>query len=268
MGIHLQEVLARSVVHRSRIPGIDFVINPYSGCAFGCLYCYADFTRRFHKGPEAWGQYVDVRINAPDRVYRELRRVPAGSRILLSSVTDPYQPAERRYRLTRRILEILLQRPDLKVSLLTRSPLVMRDTDLFRRFGTRLEVGLSIPTNREAVRRIFEPRSPALDRRFQALAHLHQAGIRTYAFLGPLLPCDPEDLGRRVAPFADEVLVDGLHYPWKVRALLERHGFEYILDPKWYHRAVAVLQRVLGERVQVVGAPSPLRRRRRPEPYT
>ncbi len=260
MGIHLQEVLARSVVHRSRIPGMDFVINPYSGCAFGCLYCYADFTRRFHRGPEPWGGYVDVRINAPDRVSRELRRVPQGSRILLSSVTDPYQPVERRYRLTRRILEILLQRPDLRVSVLTRSPLVVRDLDLLQRFGPRLEVGLTIPTNREEIRRIFEPRSPALRHRFHALKRLSRAKVFTYAFLGPLLPCDPEILGRQVAPFVNEVLVDGLHYPWKVQSLLERNHLQFVLNPEWYRRAVGILRQILGDRLRVVGSPGSLKR--------
>ncbi len=248
----IQEVLVRRIVQPSRIPGVDFVINPYSGCAFGCLYCYADFTRRFHPGPEPWGAYVDVRVNAVERLYRELPRLPDESRILLSSVTDPYQPVERRYRLTRRILEVLLKRPDLRISLLTRSPLVTRDLDLFRRFGRRLEVGLTVPTDREEVRRILEPRAPALRHRLAALQSLARAGIRTYAFLGPLLPGDPQRLARLVAPFADQVLVDRLNYAWKVRPLLRTHGWSFVEDPRWFRTSVEELRRILGDRLQVV----------------
>ncbi len=248
----IQEVLAKTLVHRSRIPGVDFVINPYGGCAFGCRYCYADFTRRFHHGPERWGEYVDVRTNARHLLYRELSRVPQGSLLLLSSVTDPYQPVERKYQLTRQLLEILLQRRDLRVSLLTRSPLVTRDLDLFQRFGTRLEVGLSIPTDREDVRRVLEPRAPAIHQRWQALRTLAQAGVRTYAFLGPLLPCNPQNLARHVAPYVEEALVDRLNYAWKIRPLLRRHRWEFVEDPQWFQRCVQEIRSVLGHRLRVV----------------
>lgn len=252
MAPKVQEIQAKTLVSRSRIPGIDFVINPYRGCAFGCRYCYADFIRKFRDGDEAWGAFVDVKANAPALIWKEIRRIPPGKRVLLSSVTDPYQPLERNYRLTRRILEVLRLRPDLEVRILTRSPLVTRDVDLFRELGPRLQVGLSITTDREEVRKLFEPTAPAIPRRLQALRTLHEAGIRTFAFLGPLLPCSPRNLARLVAPHADRVLVDQLNYPWKVEKLLKAHGMGYILSPRWFHRCVEELRSVLGDKLEEV----------------
>ena len=252
MAPKIQEIYARTLVSRSRIPGIDFVINPYRGCAFGCRYCYADFMRKFRDGDELWGEFVDIKVNAPALIRKEIRKIPPEKRVLLSSVTDPYQPLEVRYRLTRRVLEVLLLRPDLEIRVLTRSPLVVRDLDLFVRFGPRLQVGLSITTDREEIRRIFEPTAPAIPRRISALKALHEAGVRTFAFLGPLLPCNPRNLARLVAPHADRVLVDALNYPWKVAEILDRHRFHFVLSPRWFRRCLEEMAEVLGEKLEAV----------------
>ncbi len=246
----IREVRVRSIVQKSRIPGVDAVLTPYSGCAFGCTYCYAAFTRKFHRGDEPWGGYVDVRINAPERLLAERHRIPRGGTVLLSSVTDPYQGVEARYELTRKLLECLLPREDLSVRILTRSPLILRDLELLRAFGKRLTVGLSITTDREAVRRIFEPRAPAIPRRLEVLRKLGEAGITVDVMLAPLLPLNPERFAALVGDFARRVWVDPLNYPWKVERILQRVRAEFVLEPAWIREVVSRLHRALGDRVE------------------
>jgi DNA repair photolyase len=138
-----------------------------------------------------WGSYVYAKVNAVALFIAELARVRKAGRapsILLSSVTDPYQGAERRYRLTRGILEALAQEPyPGVVGLLTKSPMVLRDLDLLRRIP-RAEVGLTATTTDDRLSRFLEVRAPLASRRLATLARLHAEGIATYAFVGPLLP--------------------------------------------------------------------------------
>jgi DNA repair photolyase len=187
-----KEVEAKSILTESKLPDADYVINPYTGCIFGCAYCYASFMGRFvGEGIEAWGDYVYVKVNAVELVRAELGKLSAANRsksILLSSVTDPYQGAERKYRLTRGILEALAEAsyPG-PVSILTKSPLVLRDIDVLRRIQ-HSEVGITITTTDDRLSRWLEVRAPLASRRLEALRTLHDAGIETYAFVGPLLP--------------------------------------------------------------------------------
>ena len=125
---------------------------------------------------------MDVKVNAPAVLERELRGM-AKDEVFLSSASDPYQPVEAKYRLTRRCLEVLL-RHDFPVSILTRSPLVLRDLDILKRFGW-IRVGMSITT--VPVRR-FEPGVPPLERRINTLKKLNEAGIQTYVSLAPVIP--------------------------------------------------------------------------------
>jgi DNA repair photolyase len=186
------ETEAKSIITESKLPDADYVINPYTGCVFGCAYCYASFMGRFVNEPiEAWGDYLYVKTNAVELADAELRRMPAAKRegtVLLSSVTDPYQGAETKYRLTRGILSKLLEHkyPGL-VSILTKSPIVTRDIDIISELP-RSEVGMTVTTTDDKVSRWLEVRAPIASRRIRTLAELNAAGLRTYAFVGPLLP--------------------------------------------------------------------------------
>ena len=242
---------ARQALTATRIPGYDYCLNPYTGCGHGCLYCYAQFMIRFsgHAG-ERWGGFVDVKQTAPGLLLREVRKKKRGQ-VLLSTVTDPYQPLEEKHRLTRQCLEILAQ-AQWPVTILTKSALVQRDLDLLSRFQ-ELEVGLSIATNREAVRKILEPFSPPIADRIQALRRLRSGGITTYAFVGPILPLDPEELAAKLEPVADTVLLDRLNYPGRVQRLLRAKRMDYILEPDYLAQVVAVFRRVFGpERLSVI----------------
>jgi len=188
----VKEIEAKTVLVRSKLPDAEYVVNPYTGCELGCQYCYASFTGRFVSEPiNNWGRYVYAKVNAVPVFKAELGRVRRAGRapsILLSSVTDAYQGIEKKYRLTRGILEELAQEPyPGVVSILTKSPMVLRDVDLLRRIP-HADVGLTITSTNDRLSRFLEVRAPLASRRLRTLAELHGEGIQTYAFVGPLLP--------------------------------------------------------------------------------
>lgn len=204
--MRITEIQAKTILSSSQI--YDYAINPYVGCQHGCSYCYARFMKRFTGHKEPWGEFVDVKINAPELLSREIRKKKKGE-VWMSGVCDPYQPIEKRYRLTRQCLEILF-RQDWPVVIQTRSPLVLRDLDLFER-AERLKVGLSIPTAEDDIRRIFEPQAPPIAERLRAVEELHRHGIRTYVMIAPLLP-GAERLVELVAGMVDTLIVDRMNY--------------------------------------------------------
>jgi len=186
------EIEAKSLINRSKIPSVDYVVNPYVGCVFGCAYCYASASgNRVGEPVSAWGDYLYVKINAVEVVRKQLRRMGEEKRrgtLVLSSQTDPYQGHEKHYRLTRGILAELVEvgYPG-TVRILTKSPLVTRDIDLLTALPDA-EVGLTVTSTDDSVSRWLEVRAPLASRRLKTLAELHEAGVRTYAFIGPLLP--------------------------------------------------------------------------------
>lgn len=198
---------------QSGIYSVDYSVNPYVGCQHACVYCYARFmARRAHRGEE-WGSFVDVKINALKLLSSELRKKPKGL-VLVSSVTDPYQPLEKEYKLTREILKLLAEN-QFPVSVLTKSNLVTRDIDVIKEIQD-CEVGLTITLLDEGVKRVFEPWSSSVEDRLNALRRLHEAGIETYAFLGPMLPYLSEDglpelLDRLCEARVNRILVDRLN---------------------------------------------------------
>ncbi len=207
------EINAKTIITKSGIPGTEYVINPYVGCQHGCLYCYARFMKRFTNHPEPWGTFVDAKVNAPDLVPQKPGKY-RGASVSLSSVTDCYQPLERKYRLTRRILERLLYlQPDL--SIVTKSDLVTRDIDLLRQFKD-VTVTVSMSTTDDAIARAVEPGAAQPSRRFEALKAVHEAGIRTVIFISPILPeiTDWRAILERGKGIADEFWFENLNlYP-------------------------------------------------------
>ncbi|EPY01819.1 SPL family radical SAM protein [Magnetospirillum fulvum] len=190
--MRIAEIECKSMLVASKLPASDYVVNPYTGCSFACAYCYASFMGRFVGEPiEAWGEYLSVKVNAVAVFQRELRRMPPARRestILLSSVTDAWQGVEKKYRLARGILEALhAEAYPGQVMMLTKSPLILRDTDLISALP-RTEVGVTVTATDDAVGRFLEGHAPFATDRLRTLAALNQAGIPTYAFVGPLLP--------------------------------------------------------------------------------
>jgi DNA repair photolyase len=209
----INEFQARRVLQKSGLPDIAYVINPYTGCVHGCVYCYARFMKRFTGHTEPWGSFLDAKVNAPDVLKRQLerRREPLKDLVFLSSVTDPYLSAEKKYRLTRGILEVLLEH-QVPISLLTKSDLVLRDLDLLRQFEN-CSVGLSLMTIDDELAHQFEPRAPSPTHRLQALRKLKENGIETYAFISPYLPhlSDIEHLIKSLHGSIHEIGVEALN---------------------------------------------------------
>ncbi len=230
--VKVREIFSKSILSKTAISSFDYCINPYIGCGHGCRYCYASFMKRFTGHLEPWGEFVDVKVNAPQVLRKELRRARPGM-VSLSTVTDPYQPLEKRYQLTRRCLEALLEH-QFSVSILTRSPLCLRDIDLFKGFEN-IEVGFSITTDDETVKRIFEPYSASIRERIEALRILRREKIGTYAFIGPMLPLHVGPLVAMLDGLVDEVLIDRMNYSHKVKGLYRRMNLERYLEADYFH---------------------------------
>ncbi|MFC1787059.1 radical SAM protein [Halobacteriota archaeon] len=156
----VKEVYAKTILSKSKV--FDYTINPYIGCEHDCTYCYARFMKRFTDHNEDWGEFVDIKINAAGLLRRELKKKQVG-KVWISGVCDPYQPLEKKYELTRRCLEVLLK-SGWPVTIQTKSPLVLRDLELLREFD-EIEVGLTITTADENIRKIFEPKAPPIKQR-------------------------------------------------------------------------------------------------------
>ncbi len=235
----IKEINARSVLSKTGIPGRRYCLNPYVGCVHACKYCYAIFMKKFTSHTEPWGSFVDVKINAPDVLRRQIKR--AEGNIIIGSVTDPYQPVEAEYMITRKCLEILAlyQYP---VDILTKSPLVLRDIDVISRLK-EAEVGLTITTDDDNVRKIFEPCAPPIPERIEALKQLYKAGIETYVFIGPLLPMNPESLAEQIKPYADAVLIDRMNYVSKVMRLYRERRIKKWLNHEFIDDVILRLRK-------------------------
>ena len=194
MSLKINLIQAKSIFIKSGLPGSDWVINPYNGCLFSCMYCYAAQIARWKHPDEVWGTYLDIKINAPELLKKELDQLEKklggknfGS-VFLSSVTDPYVGMEAKYQLTRKCLEVLADYGyEGSVSIQTKSPLVTKDVDVLKRLKD-VTVGFTVTTLDDKVSRFLEVKAPPVSSRIQALRELHESGIRTYAFVGPILP--------------------------------------------------------------------------------
>jgi len=209
----IKEVKAKSIIVKTSLPEGDYVINPYTGCAHGCKYCYARFMKRFTGHTEPWGKFVDVKINAPDLIPTDTNKYK-NKWITVGSVTDPYQPIERKYRLTSKILEKLIPlQPNLDV--MTKSDLVLRDIDLLKQFKTCI-VAFSLSNLDDTIRRELEPLVPSVNKRIDALKELHEAGIQTILFVSPIFPeiTNWQEIINKTKGFVDEYWFENLNlYP-------------------------------------------------------
>lgn len=190
--MEFKEIKAKTILTRCGIPGIDYVINPYIGCRFACKYCYASFMGRFvDKTIYDWGEYVYAKVNAPQLLIKEIKKLKnygLGKEIFFSSVTDPYQGMEAKYKLTRQCLKVLADYGfQGVVSILTKSDMVTRDVDNFKNLKNII-VGLTVTSTDDKISRYFEKYAPPVSARLKALKTLNENGIKTYAFIGPLLP--------------------------------------------------------------------------------
>ncbi|WP_017812241.1 SPL family radical SAM protein [Paenibacillus shenyangensis] len=252
MHIQTTETISRQILTEAKgylDVGFTHSLNPYSGCAFACSYCYVRQMpiQQFKDIP--WGEWLDIKINAAE-IYRQqivkLRAKGKPVNIFMSSATDPYQPAERQAEITRRLLEAMLDHPPDYLQIQTRSPLVARDMEILGQLSAKCDllVSMTIETDREDVKRIFAPYAPGIGVRIQALRQLREYGIATQAALSPVLP---------FTPAFPEMLVEAVEHIWidtltigdgaggkrsqklEMPRLFREHGFE-----QWYTNDIHV----------------------------
>ena len=185
---------ARSLLNRCtgvRMP-FAWTINPYRGCEFACKYCYARYTHEFMEMRDGvdFEQKIFVKQHAADLLRQELRQVKSGEEIAIGTATDPYQPAERRYEVTRSILEEFARHQGFELGIVTKSNLVLRDIDVLQRVAqnNRLSVNVTVTTLNADLARILEPRAPRPDLRMDAVRQLNQSGIHAGVICAPVLP--------------------------------------------------------------------------------
>ncbi len=213
------EVRASTALPRSNLPGMDYALNPYVGCEHDCIYCFAPDV--LHKDPVKWGKEVGVRSNLPTLLAKEIRNKRGV--IGIGTVTDPYQPLEKSCLVTRKCLMEIV-RHDNPISILTKSDLVVRDIELIAS-TKRPEVGITITSVDDRISRAFEPGAPLPSVRLEALRKITEAGLNTYAMVGPVLPMlvegDLNDLVRSIAATGTKrLMVDRMRYrPGMVEAM-------------------------------------------------
>jgi DNA repair photolyase len=164
--------------------------------------------KRYTGHKEEWGKFVDIKINAADLLSKEIRKKPFG-RVWISGVSDPYQPLEEKYKITKRCIEILIKN-NWPITIQTKSPLVVRDLDLFKK-SNNVDIGLSITTANEQIKELFEPGLPSIKERIEALGILHSSGITTFAMIAPILP-KTEGLVQKLRKKVDYILLDKMNY--------------------------------------------------------
>jgi DNA repair photolyase len=202
--VAVRETVCKTILNRSGIS--DYSLNCYTGCTHACAYCYARYMQRFHPHAEAWGEFVDVKVNAVETLMRQLRRAEPGA-VFVSSACNGWQPLEAEWRLTRRCCELLLQR-GFQVHVLTKSDLVLRDFDVFA--GGPVQVGTTVTTLDDRLQALWEPGAATIDRRFHVIQEARRAGLSTSIMFGPLLPSLSDDQASIEAMFhrAAELRID------------------------------------------------------------
>jgi DNA repair photolyase len=215
--LYVDETDVRSVLLSQADPGESaesYTLNPYSGCGMGCAYCYVMKFPFAYEYPRPWGEWVQPKMNAPFLLGKARAKV-WGRRVFMGSATDPYQYIERKYRLSRKCLKVLVECNLKRLTVHTRSHLILDDLELLKEFGDRLRVGFSVPTNDDRVRKRTEPKAPTIKTRLKTMKKLREAGIHVNASLAPVLYCQPREFALQIAESADGVYFGKMDYTSK-----------------------------------------------------
>ncbi len=207
----------------------QYYINPYVGCTIGCQFCMAqdmaDLSRRIEGLPKtSWGRFLDVKINAAEALEAEASQAEPGPVRMSPLITDPYQPCESRYRITRGCLQVLLKYGFTPL-ILTRARRILDDLELLKSFDSAF-VGFSIPTDNDKMRRIFEPGADPIEDRLDALEKCCAAGLNTFVFVQPILPMNVKKLLDAVSPLIRFARVDRMNNIEKMADVYREHGLE------------------------------------------
>ena len=185
----IKETVSKNIITKSKLPDTDYVINNYVGCNHGCIYCYAEFMKRFTNHTEKWGEFLDVKKFNEEKFVKYLKKIYSDKKILMSSVTDPYNPYEIKYKSTRNILKLFIQANNehIHLEILTKSLLIFRDIDLLKKIKN-ITVGISLNTLNDNLRRQIEPCAGSIKSRIEILKKLKGENIPVYLFISPIFP--------------------------------------------------------------------------------
>lgn len=210
----------KDYLNKTKLTTLDYVINPYVGSPNKCLYCYAAYMSSFSKHSEEWGEFIDIkRTNKRINIFKIKNK-----KVMVSTVTDPYNSYEEKYGTTRMIMEQLVK-SEAFITVVTKSKLVLRDIDLFKKMK-HVEVAISISTLDEHLKRKIEPHSSSLEERLETLKKLKQNGIRTIVFVSPIIPqlTDFKRIIEVTKDYADEYWFDKLN----LRSSFKTKMFKFI----------------------------------------
>ncbi len=256
----VQTRTSRSILTKGSgfLHGYSHTLNPYAGCAFGCSYCYVRRMPIALFREEDWGEWVDIKENAVDLVKKEIpkARKKGEVSIFMSSSTDPYQPIEYKTKLTRGLLEAMVEEQPDFLFLQTRSPLVTRDIDLLKELGNKVMVSMTIETDLESIKEIFAPSAPPIAGRLKALGELHEEGIPVQAAIAPLLPCS-EKFPSKLSEVTNRITLDDFFMgdgsggkrteQLGIRNLFEKNGLSDWYNRKSYLKIKKRLEEVFSE---------------------
>jgi len=232
--LRVREIQVKSALTFSEVKK-RYTLSPYVGCTNSCVYCYArDYARRYKE--MKWESEIIVKKNIDEALRGDIiRKKPVY--VFMSTMCDPYQPIEEKYRLIRKCLEVFLEFPLLEIELmvLTKSTLVLRDLDLFKGMK-KITVGLTVTTDDDEIRRVFEPKAASIEERIEVLKTLKENGVRTCAFISPMLPMDPERLSKMLKPHVDCVFIDDMHYRWRVKEFYKKLGLSWALEDEYFEK--------------------------------
>jgi DNA repair photolyase len=240
----VNEIKCKTALSKSNLPGLDYSLNPYRGCNHNCAYCYVPNVLRIKR--KEWGTFVNVKTNIPIVLSKELKNKKRGI-VGISTVTDPYQPIERKYRLTRYCLEQLLIH-DFPICIQTKSDLILRDIDIIKKFSDS-EVMVSIGTLNDSERKILEPNCSSIKSRLNVLKIFSNSGIKTSVFFGPIYPTIrideiPSIINNLIITGISEIMIDKINIKPGIidnlKSILKDHPELYqsfirnINDPSYY----------------------------------
>lgn len=207
----IQEITCKTALSQSKLPGLTYTLNPYVGCMHQCKYCYAPSILRMKR--DEWETVVKIKRNIPSVLAKEMKHKKPGT-IAISTVTDPYQPVEKTYQLTKFCLEVL-KNYDFPISIQTKSDLILRDKDLIQQFSD-IEVMMSIGTLNDEHRKLLEPGSSSIKDRLEVLKQFSKSNVKTSVFFGPIYPTVTlEEIPQILDIFLEleisELMIDSLH---------------------------------------------------------
>ncbi|MDD5005320.1 MAG: radical SAM protein [Candidatus Omnitrophica bacterium] len=178
-------IKAEKILSPTQISIAPYTINPYRGCPFGCLYCYAQENKAVKKQGLVWGEFIDIKINCLELLEQEIKNKKI-ERVLLGSTVECYPPQEEKFLLTQNIIKIL-NKNNVAATILTKSPLIKRDLDIISQFNKN-KIYLTINFNSEKTKKIFEPNSSALEERLEILKEIQERDINNRVHIAPFLP--------------------------------------------------------------------------------